>query len=117
MILTSCSDKSYFVASIQVMSRDKFILLRDITFMLHRWLHYTMTAKQVNAAIDVFLVNIMKSISSSYVQNMIENMILTPYPDKFFIASIQMMLCDKLNHQVRRQFLTIMSYWSLVYTS
>ena len=34
----------------------KFILSGDITFMSHRWLHYTMTAKQVHAAIDVFLV-------------------------------------------------------------
>ena len=40
----------------QFLSCDKFILSRDIIFMLHRWLRYTMTAKQVNAAIDVFLV-------------------------------------------------------------
>ena len=39
-----------------VLSRDKFILSRDITFMSHRWLRYTMNAKQVNAAMDVFLV-------------------------------------------------------------
>ena len=70
IILTSYSDKSYFVASFhmvsrnklkhqikgQILSRDKFILSRDVTFMSHRWLRYTMTAKQVNAAIDVFLV-------------------------------------------------------------
>ena len=77
MILTSYLDKSYFVASyggyvasIQMMSRDKlkhqvrgqflsrgkFILSHDVTSMLPRWLRYTMTAKQVNAAIDVFLV-------------------------------------------------------------
>ena len=77
MVLTSYLDKSYFVASwggyvasIQMMSRDKlkhqirrqflshdkFILYRDIAFMWHRWLRFTMTAKQVNAAIDVFLV-------------------------------------------------------------
>ena len=77
MILTSYLDKPYFVASLggyvasiqmmsrdklkhqvrgQFMSRDKFILLHDITFMSHRWLRYTMTAKQVNAAIDAFLV-------------------------------------------------------------
>ena len=37
-------------------SRDKFILSRDITFMSRRWLRYTMTAKQVNVAIDLFLV-------------------------------------------------------------
>ena len=62
MVLTSYLDKSYFVASIQKMSRDKLkhqirgqFLLRDITFMCHRWLRYAMTAKQVNAAIDVFL--------------------------------------------------------------
>ena len=40
----------------QFLSSDKFILSREITFMSHRWLHYIMTAKQVNAAIDVFLV-------------------------------------------------------------
>ena len=40
----------------QVLSRDKFSLSADITFMSHRWLRYTMTAKQVNVAIDVFLV-------------------------------------------------------------
>ena len=35
---------------------EKFILSRDITF-LSRWrLRYIMTAKQVNAAIDVLLV-------------------------------------------------------------
>ena len=72
MVLTSYLDKSYFVTSedgyvtsIQVMSHDKskhqvrgrFLnLSRDITFMSHRWLHYTMAAKQVNAAIVVFLV-------------------------------------------------------------
>ena len=38
------------------LSRDKFILLHDIPFMSRRWLHYAMTAKQVNPAIDVFLV-------------------------------------------------------------
>ena len=35
---------------------DKFILSRDITFMSHWRLRYIMTVKQVNAAIDVFLV-------------------------------------------------------------
>ena len=47
----------------QMMSRDKLkhqvrgqFLSRDITFMSHRWLRYTMIAKQVNATIDVFLV-------------------------------------------------------------
>ena len=46
-----------------MMSRDKLkhqlrgqILSHDITFMSRRWLRYAMTAKQVNAAIDVFLV-------------------------------------------------------------
>ena len=77
MILTSYLDKSYFaaslggyVASFQMMSRDKlkhqvkvqflwrlkFILSRDVTSMSHRWLRYTMNAKQANAVIDVFLV-------------------------------------------------------------
>ena len=40
----------------QILSRHKFILSCDITFMSHRWLRYTMIAKQVNAAIGVFLV-------------------------------------------------------------
>ena len=40
----------------QFLPRDKFILSHDITFMSHRWLRYTMTAKQINAAIDAFLV-------------------------------------------------------------
>ena len=40
----------------QFLSRDNVILLRDITFMSHRWLRYIMTAKQVNAEINVFLV-------------------------------------------------------------
>ena len=34
-----------------ILSRDKFILLRDITLMLHWRLCYTMTGKQVDAAI------------------------------------------------------------------
>ena len=45
------------------MSRDELkhqvrvqFLSRDITFMSHRWLRYTIAAKQVNAAIDIFLV-------------------------------------------------------------
>ena len=45
------------------MSHDKLkhevkgqFLSRDITFMSHRWLRYTMTGKKANAAIDVFLV-------------------------------------------------------------
>ena len=79
MVLTSYLDKSYFVASeggyvasIQTMShdklkhqvrgkflrREKFTLLCDVTFMSHQSLHYTMTAKQVNVAIDVFLVHL-----------------------------------------------------------
>ena len=32
------------------------ILSRDVTFMSHRWLRYTMTAKHVNAAIVALLV-------------------------------------------------------------
>ena len=70
MILTSYSAESYFVtslsgyvASFQMMSRDKWkhgargqIFSRDILFMSHRWIRYIMTAKQVKAAIDVFLV-------------------------------------------------------------
>ena len=46
-----------------MMSRGKLkhqvrgqFLSRDITFMSYLWLRYTMTAKHVNAAIDVFLV-------------------------------------------------------------
>ena len=63
MVLTLYLDKSYFVASIQLMSRDRLkhqvrgqFLSRDITFLSHRWLRYTMTSKQVNATIDLFLV-------------------------------------------------------------
>ena len=46
-----------------MMLRDKLkrqvrgqFLSRDIAFTLHRWSRYTMAAKQVNDAIDVFLV-------------------------------------------------------------
>ena len=50
-------------------------------------------------------MNVLKSTSSCYVQNMIENMILTSYLDKlYFVASIQMRSRDKLKHQVRGQF-------------
>ena len=70
MVLTSYLDTSYFVAIYdglvasklkhqvrrRFLSRDKFILLHHITFMSYRWLRCTMTAKQVNAAIDIFLV-------------------------------------------------------------
>ena len=77
----------------------------------------------------------LKSISSSYVQNMIENMILTSYSDNSYfiakqggyVASIHMMSPDKLKHKVMQQFLspdkfsllrdiTFMSYWRLHYT-
>ena len=52
-------------------------------------------------------MNVLKSSSSSYDQNMIENMILTSYADKSYIlaslggyvASMQMMSRDKLKHQ------------------
>ena len=44
MVLASYLDKSYFVANIQMMSRDKLkhqvrgeFLSRDITFMSYRW--------------------------------------------------------------------------------
>ena len=68
MILMSYSKKSYFVASLdgyvasirimsrdklyhqvggQVLSRDKFILLYNIIFMSHRWLRYTVPARQI----------------------------------------------------------------------
>ena len=40
----------------QFLSCEEFILSRDITFMSHQWLRYAMTAKQVNAAIEVILV-------------------------------------------------------------
>ena len=36
--------------------RTIFVARQIITFMLHQWLGYTMTAKQVNDAIDVVLV-------------------------------------------------------------
>ena len=35
----------------QLLSGDKFTLPCDITFMSHRWLRYTMTAKQIDAAL------------------------------------------------------------------
>ena len=61
-------------------------------------------------------MNVFKIIRWSYVQNMIENMILTSYLDKSYfvasrggclmgyVASIQTMLCDKLKHQVGHEF-------------
>ena len=39
----------------QFLSHDKTILLRDIIFMLHWGLRYTMNGKQVDAMIDAFL--------------------------------------------------------------
>ena len=39
-----------------MMSRDK----------LNQWLRYTMTAKQVNAAIDVFLVEVLRRAASFF---------------------------------------------------
>ena len=61
--------------------------------------------------IITFKMNVLKTTSSSYVQNMIENMILTSYSDKSYVlrayvASIRMMLCDKLKLQVSEQFLS-----------
>ena len=70
MILTSYSDKSYlvaslngYVASIQMMSHDTLkhqarrqLLSHNITLMWHCKLCYTTIAKQVNAAIDVLYV-------------------------------------------------------------
>ena len=58
-------------------------------------------------------MNVLKSNSWSYVQNMIENTILTSYSDKSYfvasrggyVASIQMMSRDKLKHQVSQQIL------------
>ena len=73
-------------------------------------------------------MNVLKSTSSNYVQNMIENMVLTSYLDKSYfvaskggyVASIQMMSRDKLKHQVRGQILsrdiTFMSHRWLRYT-
>ena len=72
MILTSYSDKSYLVASLdryvvsisitsrdrlkrqmrqKFLLRDKFVLLRNMSFMLRWGLRYYMTGKQVDAAI------------------------------------------------------------------
>ena len=66
-------------------------------------------------------MNVLKSTSSSYVQNMTENIVLKSYLEKsYFVASIQMMSLDKLEHQVRGQFLsrdvTSMSHRWLRYT-
>ena len=57
-------------------------------------------------------MNVLKSTSSSYVQNVTVNMVLTSYLDKpyfvaclgGYVASIQMMSHNKLKHQVRGQF-------------
>ena len=55
--------------------------------------------------IYIIYLKIFKSTSSSYVQNMIENMGLTSYFDKsYFVARIQMMSFGKLKHQVKGQF-------------
>ena len=59
-------------------------------------------------------MNVLKIISSSYVQNMIENMILTSYTDKsYFVAredehvvNVKIMSHDKLKHQVRQHVLS-----------
>ena len=52
-------------------------------------------------------MNVLKNTSSSYVQNMIENLILMSYLDKSYLAaswggyvtSIQMLSRDKLKHK------------------
>ena len=40
----------------QFLSPEKFILSHDKTFMSHWRLRYTMNGKQVDAAIDTFLI-------------------------------------------------------------
>ena len=60
-----------------------------------------------------FRVNMLKRTSLSYVQNMIENMILTSYSDKPYlvaswgrhVARTQIMSHGKLKHQISKQFL------------
>ena len=59
-------------------------------------------------------MNVLKITSSSYVQNMIGNIILTSYLDKSYlvaswggyVASIQLMRPDNLKHEVKQQFLS-----------
>ena len=54
----------------QILSREKFILSCKVTFMSHRWLRYTMTAKQVNAAMDLFFsltaCELLRHVASCY---------------------------------------------------
>ena len=58
--------------------------------------------KSTNVLEYTFRVNILKSTSSSFVRNVIENMVLTSFLDKsYFVASIQVMSRDKSKHQVR----------------
>ena len=60
-------------------------------------------------------MTVLKSTSSRYVQNMIENMILTSYSEKSYlvansggyIACIQVMSGNKLKHQVSQQFFVV----------
>ena len=51
----SC-DKLKHQTGRDVLQHDQFIFSCDITFMLHRRLRNTMTAKQVDVAIDVFII-------------------------------------------------------------
>ena len=59
-------------------------------------------------------MNVLKTINWSYIQNMIENMILTSYSGNSYfvaslgeyVASIQMISQDKLKFQVRQEILS-----------
>ena len=53
---TCCKYSNDVARQVETPSKRTVLLSRDIIFMSHRWLRYTMTAKQVSAAIDVFLV-------------------------------------------------------------
>ena len=65
-------------------------------------------------------LNVLKSISFRYVQNMIENMILTSYSEKSYlaaswggyVASIQIMSRDKLKHSKSSIFVVRQIYLS-----
>ena len=49
-------DKLKHKGSQQLLSRDKFVLQLDMTFLSHWRIHCIMTVKQVDAAMDEFLV-------------------------------------------------------------
>ena len=57
-------DKLQYQVRQRFLLRDKFILSRDITFMSHWRSRYTMTGKQVGAAIDAFYFGYLLNIAT-----------------------------------------------------